>query len=55
MRTLRQTEGVVGGRNGAADRLGMPRTTLIAKMKRLGINPGQTASLPMSSAAARVS
>jgi len=50
-----QTEGVVGGRNGAADRLGMPRTTLIAKMKRLGIKPGQTARLPMSGAAARVS
>jgi len=43
LRTLQQTDGVVGGRNGAADRLGMPRTTLIAKMKRLGINPGQTA------------
>jgi transcriptional regulator with GAF, ATPase, and Fis domain len=55
LRILRQTEGVVGGRNGAAGRLGIPRTTLIAKMKRLGINPGQTASLPMSSAAARVS
>jgi hypothetical protein len=24
----------------------MPRTTLIAKMKRLGINPEQTAALP---------
>lgn len=55
LRTLMQTEGVVGGRNGAADRLGMPRTTLIAKMKRLGIKPGQTARLPMSGAAARVS
>jgi DNA-binding NtrC family response regulator len=41
LRILRQTEGVVGGRNGAANRLGMPRTTLISKMKRLGINPGQ--------------
>jgi len=36
--TLQQTAGVVGGPNGAAARLGLPRTTLIAKMKRLGIN-----------------
>jgi formate hydrogenlyase transcriptional activator len=36
---LRQTGGLVGGRNGAAVLLGMPRTTLIAKMKRLGIDP----------------
>jgi formate hydrogenlyase transcriptional activator len=34
---LRETDGVIGGRNGAAARLGMPRTTLIYKMKRLGI------------------
>ena len=55
MRTLQQTDGVVGGPNGAADRLGMPRTTLIAKMKRLGINSGHAATLPMSRAAAGVS
>lgn len=35
--TLRETSGVVGGRNGAAARLGLPRTTLIAMMRRLGI------------------
>jgi transcriptional regulator with GAF, ATPase, and Fis domain len=35
--TLQQTDGLVGGRNGAAARLGMPLTTLISKMKRLGI------------------
>src|ERR1700733_6853637 len=40
LRTLDQTKGVVGGRAGAAARLGMPRTTLIAKMQRLGINRG---------------
>jgi formate hydrogenlyase transcriptional activator len=39
--TLQQTEGVVGGPNGAAARLGLPRTTLISKMRRLGINPFQ--------------
>lgn len=38
LETLQQTDGVVGGPNGAAARLGLPRTTLIAKMKRLGIN-----------------
>jgi len=37
LQTLQKTGGVLGGRNGAAMRLGLPRTTLIAKMKRLGI------------------
>ena len=35
--TLERTEGVVGGPNGAAARLGVPRTTLITRMKRLGL------------------
>ncbi len=35
--TLRETNGVVGGRSGAAARLGVPRTTLIAMMQRLGL------------------
>jgi transcriptional regulator with GAF, ATPase, and Fis domain len=47
LQTLHQTEGVVGGPKGAAARLGLPRTTLIAKMSRLGIN------LRPSSASAR--
>src|SRR5215472_302956 len=34
---LRQTEWVLGGENGAAARLGIPRTTLLYKMRRLGI------------------
>jgi len=38
---LEETGGVIGGRNGAAARLGLPRTTLIAKMKRLGLNSSQ--------------
>jgi formate hydrogenlyase transcriptional activator len=38
LQTLQQTNGVIGGRNGAAARLGVPRTTLIAKMRRLGID-----------------
>jgi hypothetical protein len=29
---------VVGGANGAAARLGVPRTTLIAKMQKLGLS-----------------
>ena len=34
---LRKTNWVVGGAGGAAHRLGVPRTTLISKMSRLGI------------------
>src|SRR6266404_2747356 len=45
LQTLEQTVGVMGGRNGAAVRLGLPRTTLIAKMKRLGIDRGQSSAL----------
>jgi formate hydrogenlyase transcriptional activator len=37
LQTLEQTAGVVGGPNGAAARLGLPRTTLLSKMNRLGI------------------
>jgi formate hydrogenlyase transcriptional activator len=36
--TLQATNWVVGGRNGAAARLGLPRTTLLARMQRLGIS-----------------
>jgi formate hydrogenlyase transcriptional activator len=35
---LRETKWVVGGRNGAAVRLGLNRTTLISKMHKLGIS-----------------
>jgi transcriptional regulator with AAA-type ATPase domain len=35
---LRETNWVVGGWNGAAARLGVSRTTLIAKMQRLGLS-----------------
>lgn len=35
---LRETNWVVGGRNGAAAKLGLPRTTLIARMQKLGIS-----------------
>jgi PAS domain S-box-containing protein len=36
---LKRAEGRVGGPDGAATRLGLKRTTLIAHMKRLGIDP----------------
>ena len=52
LQTLQQTEGVVGGPNGAAARLGLQRTTLISKMKRLGINRGQGSVLPVRAVAA---
>jgi formate hydrogenlyase transcriptional activator len=39
MQALQATAGRVGGADGAAARLGMKRTTFIAHMKRLGINP----------------
>jgi formate hydrogenlyase transcriptional activator len=40
LQTLLRTDGVVGGPNGAAARLGLKRTTLISMMRRLRINPG---------------
>jgi formate hydrogenlyase transcriptional activator len=38
VRVLRETNGRVSGPNGAATRLGVKRTTLISRMKKLGIN-----------------
>jgi formate hydrogenlyase transcriptional activator len=38
LQALRETQWVLGGSDGAANRLGMPRTTLIYKMRRLGIS-----------------
>src|ERR1017187_3468581 len=49
--TLRQTGGVVGGPNGAAARLRVRRTTLISKMRRLGLNRGQSSALPVPAVA----
>ena len=36
--TLRSTQWVIGGRRGAAVKLGLPRTTLLSRMQRLGIS-----------------
>ncbi|HUB81660.1 MAG TPA: sigma 54-interacting transcriptional regulator [Bryobacteraceae bacterium] len=37
LEVLRQTGGLIGGSQGAASRLGLPRTTLVYKMRKLGI------------------
>jgi formate hydrogenlyase transcriptional activator len=37
LRALREAKGVVAGESGAAARLGMKRTTLQSKMRKLGI------------------
>ena len=37
LETLTQTNWLIGGQAGAANRLGLPRTTLIYKMRKLGI------------------
>jgi formate hydrogenlyase transcriptional activator len=39
VRILRETKGRVGGPDGAAARLGLKRTTLLTRMKKLGIDP----------------
>lgn len=37
LRVLRECKGMIGGTNGAAERLGLKRTTLNSKLKKLGI------------------
>ena len=37
LEVLKQTDGLIGGLHGAASRLGLPRTTLVYKMRKLGI------------------
>jgi formate hydrogenlyase transcriptional activator len=39
VRALKETNGHVGGPNGAAARLGLKRTTLLTRMKKMGIDP----------------
>jgi formate hydrogenlyase transcriptional activator len=43
LEVLRQVGWVVGGRDGAAARLGVPRTTLLYRMRKLGIELSRTA------------
>jgi transcriptional regulator with GAF, ATPase, and Fis domain len=42
LETLKHTNWLIGGQGGAADRLGLPRTTLIYKMRKLGIEARQS-------------
>jgi formate hydrogenlyase transcriptional activator len=51
---LREANWVVGGRDGAAARLGLPRTTLISRMQKLGISR-KPASLLVASVAREAS
>jgi formate hydrogenlyase transcriptional activator len=46
---LEETNWVVGGRDGAAARLGLPRTTLISRMQKLGISskPARLSLVPL--------
>src|SRR5580698_454240 len=37
LRVLKETDGKIGGQSGAAKRLGVPRTTLVYRMRKLGI------------------
>ena len=51
--TLQATNGVLGGWDGAAARLGLSRTTLISRMQRLGIVAPGRATEPASSRVGR--
>ncbi len=44
-RALKASNWIVGGRNGAAERLGMKRTSLVYKMRKLGIHRPVSASM----------
>jgi formate hydrogenlyase transcriptional activator len=44
VRALTESNGRVGGADGAAARMGIHRTTLISRMKKLGIDPRQYAA-----------
>ncbi len=51
LETLEQTDWLIGGQDGAANRLGLPRTTLIYKMRKLGIETRRSPRLAHRSAA----
>lgn len=44
VRVLNEAGGVLGGQHGAASRLGLPRTSLIYRMKKLGIKLEETSA-----------
>jgi DNA-binding NtrC family response regulator len=43
---------MIGGHHGAAARLGLPRTTLLSKMSRLGIHRRQSSASALRAAGA---
>jgi formate hydrogenlyase transcriptional activator len=49
VQALKEAGGRVGGRDGAAARLGLKRTTFITRMKKLGIDPNQVSEREMDS------
>jgi formate hydrogenlyase transcriptional activator len=51
--TLESVGWVIAGANGAAAKMGLPRTTLLGKMKRLGISKRQRFGIPQFSGAGR--
>jgi transcriptional regulator of acetoin/glycerol metabolism len=50
LETLEQVNWLIGGQDGAANRLGLPRTTLIYKMRKLGIETRRLQAAPLHSA-----
>jgi formate hydrogenlyase transcriptional activator len=56
LETLTRTNWMIGGQDGAANRLGLPRTTLIYKMRKLGIEARRSSrARPMRQFAAAAS
>lgn len=49
IQALRQAGGRVGGRDGAAARIGLKRTTFITRMKKLGIDPNKVSERKVDS------
>src|ERR1700732_1874969 len=49
IRALKESNGRVGGSDGAAARLGLKRTTFITRMKKVGIFPKQVSEREMDS------
>jgi formate hydrogenlyase transcriptional activator len=45
LETLKQADWMIGGKDGAANRLGLPRTTLVYKMRKLGIETRRSAGV----------
>jgi transcriptional regulator with GAF, ATPase, and Fis domain len=54
LEVLDQSNWVIGGRDGAAERLGLARTTLIYKMRKLGIKARRSQTAPVRTACVRV-